>query len=56
VLLGVAGLSGHIAAYLWTVAGPMSLLLVVLVLLHEWNATALGEILDSQRDAYAPVS
>ena len=56
VLLGVAGLSGHIAAYLWTVAGPMSLLLVVLVLLHEWNATALGELLDSQRDAYAPVS
>src|SRR5207302_766415 len=56
VLLGVAGLSGHIAAYLWAVAGPMSLLLVLLVLLHEWNATALADILDSQRDAYAPVS
>src|SRR5207247_2128602 len=56
VLLGVAGLSGHIAAYPWAVAVPMSLLLVVLVLLHEWNATALGELLDSQRDAYAPVS
>ena len=56
VLLGVAGLSGHIAAYLWAVAGPMSLLLVLLVLLHEWNATALADILDSQRDAYAPIS
>src|SRR5207244_12242608 len=41
VLLGVAGLSGHIAAYLWTIAGPMSLLLVVLVLLNDLNGTLL---------------
>src|SRR2546426_3836511 len=56
VLLGVAGLSGHIAAYLWAVARAISLLLVVLVLLHEGNATAPGELPDSQRGAHAPGS
>src|SRR5438445_3857495 len=36
--------AGHISAFLWAEAVPMSLLLVVLLLMHEWNATALSRL------------
>jgi len=56
VLLGVAGVAGHIAAFLWAEAVWMSLLLLVLLWIHEWNATALGGMLTTERDAYARVT
>src|SRR5205807_1578788 len=43
LLLGAAAGAGHISAFLWAEAVPMSLLLVVLLLMHEWNATALSD-------------
>ena len=55
VLLGAAALAGHISAFLWAEAVPMSLLLVVLLLVHEWNATALGDLLQTERNAYARI-
>ena len=56
VLLGAAAVAGHIAAFLWAEAVWMSLLLVVLLWIHEWNATALGGLLDTERNAYARVT
>ena len=56
VLLGAAGVAGHIAAFLWAEAVWMSLLLLVLLWIHEWNATALGRMLTTDRDAYARVT
>jgi len=56
VLLGAAGFAGHIAAFLWAEAVWMSLLLLVLLWIHEWNATALGGMLTTERDAYARVT
>ncbi len=56
VLLGAAGVAGHIAAFLWAEAVWMSLLLLVLLWIHEWNATALGGMLTTERDAYARVT
>lgn len=56
LLLGVAGIAGHISAFLWTEAVWMSLLLVVLLWLHEWHATALGDMLHADRNAYARVT
>ncbi len=56
LLLGVAALVGHITVFLWAEAVWMSLLLVVLLWLHEWNATALGGMLASEGDAYARVT
>lgn len=56
VLLGVAALAAHVSAFLWTEAVWMSLLLVVLLWIHEWNATVLGDLLDSERNAYAGVT
>src|SRR5689334_4066282 len=55
-ILGVAGVIGHISVFLWTEAVWMSLLLVVLLWMHEWNATALGGLLDTERDVYARVT
>jgi phosphatidylglycerophosphate synthase len=56
VLLGVAALAAHVSAFLWTEAVWMSLLLVVLLWIHEWNATVLGDLFDSERNAYAGVT
>ena len=56
VLLGAAGVAGHLAAFLWAEAVWMSLLLLVLLWIHEWNATALGGMLTTERDAYARVT
>src|SRR5213595_285654 len=53
LLLGAAAVAGHISAFLWAEAVPMSLLLVVLLLMHEWNATALSDALEHERNAYA---
>ena len=55
LLLGVAGFGRHISAFLWAEAVPMSLLLVVLLLVHEWNAAALADALADQRNAYARI-
>jgi hypothetical protein len=41
---------------LWAEAVWMSLLLVVLLWIHEGNATALSGLLDTGRNAYARVS
>lgn len=51
-ILGIAGIAGYVQAFLWTEAVWMSLLLVVLVWVHEWNATVLGSLLDTARNAY----
>src|SRR5881398_832911 len=53
VLLGVAAVAAHISAFLWAEAVWMSLVLVALLWIHEWNATALGDLLDGERNAYA---
>ena len=34
----------------------MSLLLVVLLLMHEWNATTLADLLEHERHAYVRVT
>ena len=52
-LVGIAGVIGHVSVFLWAEAVWMSLLLVVLLWMHEWNATALGGLLDTERDVYA---
>ena len=56
LLLGLAGVAGRPAAFLWTEAVWMSLLLVVLLWIHEGNATALGGMLATERSAYARVT
>ncbi|HYR30609.1 MAG TPA: hypothetical protein VEO93_01725, partial [Gemmatimonadales bacterium] len=56
VLLGVAALAAHVSAFLWAEAVWMSLVLVALLWIHEWNATALGDLLDSERNAYARIT
>ena len=55
-VLGIAGIAGRPAAFLWTEAVWMSLVLVVLLWMHEWNATALGGLLHAEHDAYARVT
>ncbi len=55
-LLVVTALTVHITAFLWIEAVWMSLLLVVLLWIHEWNATALGGLLDVERNAYARIT
>ena len=55
-VLGIAGIAGRPSAFLWTEAVWMSLVLVVLLWMHEWNATALGGLLDAEHDAYARVT
>ncbi|HKW42095.1 MAG TPA: CDP-alcohol phosphatidyltransferase family protein [Gemmatimonadales bacterium] len=56
VLLVGAAIGGRVTAFLWIEAVWMSLLLVALLWIHEWNATALSEQLDSERDAYAHIT
>ncbi len=56
VLLGVAAVAAHVSAFLWAEAVWMSLVLVALLWIHEWNATALGDLLDSERNAYARIT
>jgi hypothetical protein len=55
-LLGVSAVAAHVSAFLWVEAVWMSLLLVVLLWIHEWNATALGGLLDPERNGYARVT
>jgi len=55
LLLGAAGLGHHISAFLWAEAVPMSLLLVLLLLVHEWNAAVLADALAEQPNVYARV-
>ena len=52
VLLAAAGIAAHVSAFLWLEAVWLSVLLLVLLSLHEWNATALSELVGSERDAY----
>ncbi|PYO93747.1 MAG: hypothetical protein DMD60_15200 [Gemmatimonadetes bacterium] len=56
VLVGVAAVAAHVSAFLWVEAVWMSLLLVVLLWIHEGNATALGGLLDPERNGYARVT
>ena len=55
VLLACAGVAAHVSAFLWLEAVWMSVLLLVLLWIHEWNATALSDLVDSERDVYARV-
>ena len=52
----LAPVAAHVSAFLWVEAVWMSLLLVVLLWIHEWNATALGGLLDPERNGYARVT
>ena len=52
-LVGVTALAGHPAGYLWAEASVMNVLFAVLVLWHEWNATALRESLEEAERVYA---
>ena len=56
LLVGVAAVAARISVFLWVEAVWMSLLLVVLLWIHEWNATALGGLLDPERNGYARVT
>jgi hypothetical protein len=56
LLLGIAGVAGRPSAFLWVEAVWMSLLLVVLLWIHEWNATQLGGMLATERSAYARIT
>ena len=56
LLLGIVALTAHVSTFLWIEAVWMSLLLVVLLWIHEWNATALGGLLDVERHDYARVT
>src|SRR6266700_4026066 len=56
LLVGVAAVAARISVFLWVEAVWMSLLLVVLLWIHEWNATALGDMIDSERDDYDRVT
>jgi CDP-alcohol phosphatidyltransferase-like enzyme len=56
VLLVGAAVATRISAFLWIEAVWMSLLLVVLLWIHEGNATALSDHLDSERDVYARIT
>jgi hypothetical protein len=55
VLLACAGIAARVSAFLWLEAAWMSLLLLVLLWIHEWNAAALSQLVDTERDAYARV-
>ena len=55
-LLIATALTIHITAFLWIEAVWMSLLLVVLLWIHEWNATALGGLLEVERNGYARIT
>ncbi len=52
-LVGVTALAGHPAIYLWAEVSVMNVLFAVLVLWHEWNATALRESLGESESVYA---
>ena len=56
LILGVAGIAGRVSMFLWAEAVWMSLVLVVLLWIHEGNATALGDMLATERDAYARIT
>lgn len=56
LLLGIVALTAHVSTFLWIEAVWMSLLLVVLLWIHEWNATALGGLLEVERNGYARVT
>ncbi|HEX4600797.1 MAG TPA: CDP-alcohol phosphatidyltransferase family protein [Gemmatimonadales bacterium] len=56
LLLGIAGVAARPSAFLWAEAVWMSLLLVVLLWIHEGNATALGGMLATDRSAYARIT
>jgi len=55
VLLAGAAVAAHVSAFLWVEAVWMSILLLVLLSIHEWNATALSGLVETEGDAYARV-
>lgn len=56
LLLGAAALLGQVPAFLWVEAVPLSLLLVVLIVLHERNASSLAAAIGVERHAYARIA
>ena len=56
LLLGVAALLGQTPAFLWVEAVPLSLLLLVLIVLHERNASSLAAALGVEHRAYARIA
>jgi len=55
VLLAVAAVAARVSAFLWLEAVWMSILLLVMLWIHEWNATALSEMVAAEQDGYARV-
>jgi len=55
VLLVVAAVAARVSAFLWLEAVWMSILLLVMLWIHEWNATALSEMVAAEQDGYARV-
>src|SRR3989442_11603657 len=55
-LLGVAAVAAHISAVLWVAGGVWRRRRARLLRLHQWNATALGGLLDPERNGYARVT
>lgn len=52
-LVGITAIAGHPSIYLWTEVSVMNGIWLILVLIHEWNATALSESLGGGASAYA---
>jgi hypothetical protein len=55
VLLVVAAVAARVSAFLWLEAVWLSILLLVMLWIHEWNATALSEMVAAEQDGYARV-
>jgi hypothetical protein len=55
VLLVVAAVAARVSAFLWLEAVWLSVLLLVMLWIHEWNATALSEMVAAEQDGYARV-
>jgi hypothetical protein len=56
LLLGAAALLGQVPAFLWIEAVPLSVLLLVLIILHERNASALTAVLGVERHGLARIA
>ncbi len=54
-LVGLAAMAGRPSEYFWVEATAMNLVLVILLLVHEWNATALSDLLQTEEKAYAGI-
>lgn len=54
-VLGLAAMAGRPSEYFWVEATALNVILAVLLIVHEWNATALSDVLQTESNAYARV-